>query len=115
MAYQSFEKLDVWQRACTLVVNIYSELKDSHHYSFREQISRAAVSIPSNIAEGAERNSNKEFKLFLGYAKGFAAEVRTQLYLAKKIGLISTVEAEKLITEAKHISGKLHALIQSLT
>ena len=79
MAYQSFEELDVWQRACALVINIYSELKDSRNYGFREQISRAAVSIPSNIAEGAERNSNKEFKLFLGYAKGSAAEVRTQL------------------------------------
>ena len=76
---------------------------------------RAAISIPSNIAEGTERNSIQEFKLFLGYAKGSAAEVRTQLYIAKKIGLISSEEAEKLITEAKKISGKLHALIQSLT
>ncbi len=115
MAYQSFEELDVWQRACALVINIFSEFKDSRHYGFREQISRAAVSIPSNIAEGAERNSKNEFKLFLGYAKGSAAEVRTQLYIAKEIGLISTVEAENLINEAKIISGKLHALIQSIT
>ncbi len=115
MAYQSFEELDVWQRACALVISIYSELKDSRNYGFRDQISRAAVSIPSNIAEGAERNSIHEFKLFLGYAKGSAAEVRTQLFIAKNIGLIPSKEANALITETKMISGKLHALIQSLT
>ena len=115
MAYQSFEKLEVWQRACALVVKIYHILKDTRAYGFRDQLSRAAILIPSNIAEGAERNSYLEFKQFLGYAKGSAAEVRTQLYIAKDIGLIPSDEADALITESKMISGKIHSLIKSLT
>lgn len=73
---------------------------------------RAAVSVPSNVAEGAERKSPKEFIRFLNIALGSNAELRTQLYLAKELDLIS--EATPLIREAKEISAMLQGLITSL-
>jgi len=73
---------------------------------------RAAVSVPSNIAEGAERDSRKEFIRFLNIAKGSNAELRTQIYLAAKLGIIP--DATSLIEEARQISAMLQGLIISL-
>lgn len=73
MAYKSFEELDVWKRACKLVVDVYVVLKDCREFGLRDQMNRAAVSIPSNIAEGAERDSKKEFMHFLNIAKIISA------------------------------------------
>jgi four helix bundle protein len=69
MAYKSFEELDVWKRACKLAVDVYVVLKDCREFGLRDQMNRAAVSIPSNIAEGAERDSKKVFMHFLKYCK----------------------------------------------
>ncbi len=63
MAYQSFEELDVWKRACCLSVDLYNALSDCQDYSFRDQMRRAVISIASNIAEGAERDSKSSFAL----------------------------------------------------
>lgn len=57
MGYNSFEELDAWKRACRLAVRIYESLRNCHDYGLKDQMTRAAVSIASNIAEGAERNS----------------------------------------------------------
>ncbi len=65
-----------------LCVDVYALLKDCRDYSFRDQIQRSAVPVPSNIAEGFERQTDKEFVQFLFIAKGSCAELRTQLYLA---------------------------------
>ena len=65
MSYHSFEDLEVWKRACKLAVRIYTLLQDCRNFGLRDQMSRAAVSIASNIAEGAERNSKAEFIRFL--------------------------------------------------
>ncbi len=73
MAYQSFEDLEVWKRACKLAVEVYKALKDSREFSLKDQMNRAAVSIPSNISEGAERHTIPEFIHFLHIAKGSAA------------------------------------------
>jgi len=59
MAYKSFEELDVWKRACKLAVDVYVVLKDCREFGLRDQMNRAAVSIPSNIAEGAAQSSDK--------------------------------------------------------
>jgi len=59
MAYMSFEELDVWKRACKLAVDVYVVLKDCREFGLRDQMNRAAVSVPSNIAEGAARSSDK--------------------------------------------------------
>ena len=81
MAFQSFEELEVWKRGCALAVYVYESLAASRDFGLRDQMQRAAVSIPSNIAEGYERSS-KDFARFLSIAKGSAAELRTQSYIA---------------------------------
>jgi four helix bundle protein len=73
-------------------------------------MTRAAVSIPSNIAEGYERDTNAEFIRYLNIAKGSAAELRTQVYIAKEIGELNAEKSQELIDEAKGISAMLHAL-----
>ena len=114
MAYGSFEDLDVWKRGCRLTVRIYEVLKNCRDYGFKDQIARAAVSIPSNIAEGAERDSKAEFIRFLHIAKGSAAEVRTQVYIAQEIGIIGEDIRKELVEELKMISSMLHSLIRFL-
>ena len=74
---------------------------------------RAAISIPSNIAEGSERDSRQDFIRFLRIAKGSAAELRTQTYIAKKLDLITTDDADKFIQETKELSAMLQGLIRS--
>lgn len=115
MAYQSFEDLDVWKRACRLSVQVYENLKDCRDYGLKDQMTRAAVSIASNIAEGAERNSNPDYARFLHIAKGSAAELRTQLYIAEKVGIVSAEITNELVTECKRISSMLQSLAKSLT
>src|SRR5512139_1714819 len=110
MPYSSFEELDVWQRACKLSVRIYSLLKDTRDFGLRDQMTRAAVSIASNIAEGAERDTPAEFMRFLHIAKGSAAELRTQAYIACKIGVIQEPVQKELTNELKNISSMIHGL-----
>ncbi len=78
-------------------------------------MTRAAVSIPSNIAEGAERNSRQDFIRFLHIAKSSAGELRTQIYIAEQIQIISKETADDLVGKLKKISAMLHNLIKSLT
>jgi four helix bundle protein len=114
VAYVSFEDLEVWKRACRLAVEICSLMRDSREYTLKDQMSRAAVSIASNISEGAERGSSAEFIRFLNIAKGSAAELRTQLYIASKLGaIIPEDKALLLISEVKEISNMLQGLIRS--
>ena len=113
MAYQSFEELDVWKRACKLAVDVYVVLKDSREFGLKDQMNRSAVSIPSNIAEGAERDSKKEFVRFLNIAKGSSGELRTQLYISQKIGILTPKLTSPLIKETKEISCMIQGLIKS--
>ncbi|WP_437200893.1 four helix bundle protein [Planctomicrobium sp. SH664] len=83
MAYRSFEELEVWKRSCALAVLIYQKLAQVREFSLRDQVQRAAVSIPFNIAEGAERGG-RDFVRFLRIALGSAAELRTQVYISGK-------------------------------
>jgi four helix bundle protein len=114
MAYASFEDLDVWQRACRLGVRIYEVLKNCKDYGLKDQMTRSAVSIASNIAEGAERDSTLEFIRFLHIAKGSAAELRTQVYIACKIEVIEEPIQKELTNELKNISSMIHGLIKSM-
>ena len=114
MAYTSFENLEVWKRACRLAVEICILVRDCRDYVLKDQMSRAAISIASNIAEGAERGSKAEFIRFLNIAKGSAAELRTQIYIAAKLGgIIPDERTSELITELKEISNMLQGLIKS--
>jgi len=115
MAYQSFEDLDVWKQACRLATEIYKHLGNCRDFGLKDQMTRAAVSVASNIAEGAERDSIPEFKRFLHIAKGSAAELRTQIYIANRIGVLDQSASRKLIEETKAISAKSQALIRKLS
>jgi len=112
---KSFEDLEVWKRACRQALNIYEVLKEAKDYSLKNQMERAAVSVPSNIAEGQERDSVPDFCRFLRISKGSNAELRTQLYLAAKLELIDLDKSNKLINESKQISMMLQGLINSLS
>jgi len=109
-----FEQLDVWKDGCRLAVEIYNLLKDCKDFGLRDQMQRAAVSVPSNIAEGSERQSKREFIQFLHIAKGSCAELRTQLYIAAKIGVITAAEVGKAAEHCKAVSRQIQALIASL-
>ncbi len=102
-----FEDLEVWKEGMLLAANIYGVLKSCRDYGLKDQMQRAAVSIPSNIAEGFERNTNKDFIHFLYIAKGSCSELRTQLYLAKEIGIISGEISEELLKTTRKISAIL--------
>ena len=110
-----FEDLGVWKRSSRLCVELYRELKDSREWGFRDQITRSALSVPSNIAEGYERNSRKEYVQFLRFAKGSCGEMRTQLYIGMEAGLIETSRATGLIEEATAIGRMLGAMIGKLS
>jgi len=108
---KSFEDLTVWKDSMQLVVLIYSKLRNCKDYGFKDQIQRASVSIPSNIAEGFERQTNKEFIQFLFIAKGSCGELQTQLYLSIKLEYLSKIEGQEFIDKAKKISSMIYNLI----
>ena len=113
MPYHSFEDLDVWKRSCRLATQIYAELKDCRDFGLKDQMTRAAVSVPSNIAEGYERGSNPDFIRFLNIAKGSAAELRTQLYIAEQVGVIEIQARKELVSETIVIGRMLQKLAES--
>ena len=112
MSYQSFEDLTVWKKSARLSADIYKELSELRDFGFRDQITRAGLSIPSNIAEGYERKSKKEFLNFLSYSKGSCGELRTQIYIGLDIGYITKDTAKKWQAEATKISKMLANLIK---
>lgn len=113
MAYRSFEELEVWKRGCQVAVRMYELSRDWRDFGLRDQMRRAAISIPSNIAEGAERGGN-DFVRFLRVARGSAAELRTQCYIASRIGVLPTNKAHEIEAELKAISKMLTGLARSL-
>jgi four helix bundle protein len=108
-----FEDLNVWKESMKLTIDLYKCLKDCKDFGFRDQIQRSAVSTPSNIAEGFERNSNKEFIQFLYIAKASCAELRTQLYIGMEIMILDKSEAKGFLEKTKKISAMLVRLIQT--
>jgi four helix bundle protein len=115
MAYQSFENLEVWKRGGRLAVDVCRLMLASKQYALKDQMQRAAISIPSNIAEGSERDSKQDFIRFLRIAKGSAAELRTQTYIALKLELLNKGETDAVVTETKEISAMLQGLIRSIS
>ena len=109
----AFEDLDVWRRSKSLSADIYLRLGKLKDLGFRDQITRSGLSIPSNIAEGFERESVKECINFLSYAKGSCGELRTQIYIGKEIGYIQDDAAGKWIRETEEISSMIKGLIKS--
>ena len=93
------ENLEVWQKAIDFVVMIYDKTKNfpaDERLVLTSQLRRAAVSVPANIAEGAARQSDKEFVHFLSVAQGSCSEVETELLIAKKLGFLSEPDYSEL-------------------
>ena len=110
----SFEDLEVWKKSCKLSVRLYELLRSCRDYGMKDQMLRASISIPSNIAEGSERKSIPDFKRFINIAQGSAAELRTQIYIARQVAIFCDKGAEELVQELKSISKMLQALHNSL-
>lgn len=114
MSHHHFEELEVWKRACRLSVDVLQMVDGMKLWALRDQIARACISIPSNIAEGAERETDKEFRRFLNIAKASAGELRTQLFIGTKAGHLKPEATQTLTTEAKEISRMIQGLSKSL-
>ncbi len=117
MEVRSYRDLIAWQKGMALVVEIYkvtSQFPKEEMYGLVSQMRRAAVSIPSNIAEGQGRGSTGEFVLFLGHARGSLYEVETQILAAKTIGFIQNDKADELLGKTAEVGRVLNGLIASL-
>ena len=114
MKFTRFEDIIAWQKSKELSFLIYKELKICRDYSFKDQIQRATISIMNNIAEGYERNSNKEFRNFLFIAKGSAGEVRSMIYISKDLNYIPNLVFNDLKNRAFEVSKIISGLIKSL-
>jgi four helix bundle protein len=111
-----FRELRVWQRAKDLAVYIYGITDDGpfgRDYGLKDQVRRAAVSIPSNVAEGDELGTNKQAINFFYIAKGSTAEVLTQAIIAHEIGYIDNTKCKHIEEECSAIAGMLTRLIQA--
>ena len=108
----ALSELDVWRRSKDLAVSVYKNLSGCADRGFRDQVTRSAVSIPSNIAEGYERASRKEFARFLLIAKGSCAELRTQIQIGREIGYFNREIADGMLQEAFAITKMMQGLIK---
>ena len=98
----NYKELKLWMKAIELVSDVYkttSDFPDREKYNLVNQIQRAAISIPSNIAEGAGRNSNKSFVQFLAIAHGSNYELETQLIISKNLGYLLDSDLDRLINK----------------
>jgi four helix bundle protein len=114
----NLKELKIWNKAVDLAVNVYkvtSSFPPDKRFGLTSQSRRAAVSVPSNIAEGAGRNSNKEFNNFLGIANGSSYELQTQLIISNKLGLISSESTDELVNQITELQKMTYAFQQKLT
>ncbi|MFC2151483.1 four helix bundle protein [Bacteroidota bacterium] len=114
---KDFKKLNVWQKSIDLVASIYNISKDfptEEKYGLTGQVTRSAVSIPSNIAEGSSRQSEKDYFRFLEIALGSAFELETQLIIIEKLDFINSTDIIRLIDEVKSIQKMLSGLMSKL-
>lgn len=114
---EEFEDLLVWQKAmdfCDEIFTLMNETRPATDFGLKDQMNRASISIPSNIAEGFERDSNRQFAFFLKIAKGSAGEIRTQLHLARRRNYIDEPTFERLKHLVKEISKMSGSLISYL-
>ena len=114
---RSYQDLEVWKLAINLVKEVYqitTKFPSSENFGLTNQIRRAAVSIPSNIAEGQGRNSSKEFRQFLGIAMGSMAELETQLIIATEIDYMTSFELERFQSSIDTIRKMTKSLAKNL-
>lgn len=117
MKFKTFEDIEAWQEARTLarmVRQLCVRATVRKDWAWADQISRAALSIMANIAEGNDASTNPEFLVFLGYAKRSAAEVRSHLYYGLDEGYVTKVEFTNVADRTKKISAQIARLMQYL-
>ena len=117
MALKSYKELKVWQKAMDLTVEIYRLVKllpKSEIYVLSDQMRRAAISIPSNIAEGQGRSSVKEYAKFLSFARGSQTELETQLQICLRLDYFSEKDAEIALNLCEEISKMLVVMMKKL-
>ena len=109
-----FEELEVWKRGVELSASIYKETRRLDDYGFRDQITRAGLSIPSNIAEGVERSTAADRCKFLDYSRGSCGEVRTQTIVGMKVGFIEEGVGSLWCEETRQLAAMINGLIRSI-
>jgi len=114
----NIKELKIWQKAIDLAVKVYeisSKFPADERFGLVSQTRRCAVSVPSNISEGAGRNTKREFRQFLGIANGSSYELQTQMIIAEKLGFINEVDCGKLLDnrdELQKMNYKLQAALK---
>jgi four helix bundle protein len=114
---QSYRELIAWQKAMDLVMEIYAVTRTfprDEVYALAGQLRKAAVFVPTNIAEGQARYSAQEFHFFLGRARGSLVEIETELLIAQNLNYISTEQAQKLLDKAAELGRVLNGLATSI-
>ena len=114
---QSHEDLIVWQKSVDLCIEIYKitdTFPQREMYGISSQMRRAAISVPSNIAEGRRRGTSRDFVQFLRIAHGSLAELETQLIISKKLAFCDDVSTGRLRALATEVGKMLHAMIKKL-
>ena len=117
MQTRHYRDLQIWQRSMRLARDIYAATETfprSEQFGLVSQIRRAAVSVPSNIAEGRGRMSDRSFALFLSQARGSLYELQTQIELAGDLGFMRKDRAQSITSEPAEIAGMVHKLATTL-
>ena len=112
------KRLEVWKRSMELVLEVYRltrQFPTEERYTLTPQIRRAAISVPSNIAEGAARQTTREFRHFLHIAQGSLSELDTQLDLSLGLGYVTPESLEGIRSQLESIDKMLTGLLKSLT
>ena len=114
MTIKKFEALFAWQKAQDLAVEIYSHFKESKDFRFRDQICSAVVSISNNVAEGFDRKTDADFSRFLYIAFSSCSEVKSMIYLSKRLGYMNEKTKNDLIIKSDEVQKLISGFIKSL-
>jgi len=114
MKIEKFEDIEAWKEARVLVKEVYEAFSQVKDYGFRDQIQRAVISVMSNIAEGFDRGSNKEFVQFLIIARASVSEVKSLCYAGGDLGYLTPSKFEKLYNQCQKLSNLINGFIRYL-
>ncbi|MEQ1789195.1 MAG: four helix bundle protein [Rickettsiales bacterium] len=117
MSIKNYRDLEVWQKSISLVTHIYkltATFPKEELYGLSSQIRRAAISVPSNIAEGNSRRTTKDFMRFLDIAYASVAEVETQIYISNNLGYTTEKQVSSILDDYSEVGKMLNGLLSSL-